>query len=293
MLPYMKSMTGFGRASRVLNDFEITIEVASLNSKKLEINLGAPRDWTSLEQDIYNATRDTIERGKLKVNVNVKTPTTQATSADLEKFEESIAQLKNFAEACQLEFKPDSLTIWQIANQAMRQSELPDYESTRDDIIGCYREALAQLVNMRENEGLRLKADIQARLKLLSKYLEEIQTYAPQVAPYHRDQLLKRLEQLDLDMKSDDDRVIKEASFYADRCDITEEITRLKSHFVQFQQFLDSDQAIGRKIDFLIQEINREVNTIGSKANFLEITQLVVEAKNELERIREQIQNIE
>ncbi len=289
----MKSMTGFGRASRVLNDFEISIEVASLNSKKLEVYVGGPRDWTLLEQDFQIVSREVIERGKLKVNVNVKHPTAQVTETDFSKFEESYNTLKNFAQSCNIEFNPDSMTLWQMANQVMRLSELPDYDTVRDELTGCYREALEQMLVMRETEGEKLTRDIHSRLKLLIGFAKNIQELAPRVTPYHREQLTKRIEQAGLTIGADDERITREVCFYADKCDITEELTRLNSHFSQLESFLEAKEPIGRKIDFLIQEMNREINTIGSKANFLEITQIVVEAKNELERIREQIQNIE
>jgi uncharacterized protein (TIGR00255 family) len=146
---------------------------------------------------------------------------------------------------------------------------------------------------MRSTEGAHLKSDLESRLAVLKGFLQQISEQAPSVVKRYRDNLIKRLDSADIELNLDDERLIKEIGLFADRCDISEEVTRLESHFSQCHKYFKSDEAVGRPLDFLIQEMGREINTIGSKANDASIAQIIVESKTELEKIREQIQNIE
>ena len=172
-----------------------------------------------------------------------------------------------------------------------------DQKNSTEEILPVLDEAvntaLDKLIEMRIKEGIELKADFESRLKILESGMKKIEALSQNVTANYREKLIARLEQADLTNLSEDERVIKEIALFADRCDITEELTRLKSHIAQFRAFLKEDEPVGRSLDFLSQELFREINTTGSKANDVEITRCVVAFKTELERIREQVQNVE
>lgn len=169
---------------------------------------------------------------------------------------------------------------------------LPE-DIVEDLLVDAASSALQELTAMREQEGAALKADLELRCRNLKRLAEDLRKVVPDMVTKHRENLLARLEQADLELSSDDERVLKEIAIFADRCDISEELTRLDSHFEQFAQSLEVEGAIGRSIEFLVQEIAREINTSGSKSCSIEASRLVLGMKNELERIREQVANVE
>ena len=170
---------------------------------------------------------------------------------------------------------------------------LPDPEDAWPFLEEALKESLSELLEMRSTEGAHLKSDLESRLTTLKGFLQKISEQSPNVVKRYRDNLMKRLDGAGIELNLDDERLIKEIGIFADRCDISEEVTRLESHFAQCRKYFESDQAVGRPLDFLVQEMGREINTIGSKANDASIAQIIVESKTELEKIREQIQNIE
>jgi uncharacterized protein (TIGR00255 family) len=180
-----------------------------------------------------------------------------------------------------------------VANAQKRGTELPATETAQPVVAQALTQALREFAAMRAKEGETLMVDFIKRSELLHRQVEAIAVRAPQVPKNYREQLLKRLRDAGLELNLDDERVLREIALFADRCDVTEEITRLRSHFDQFATLLKSDGEIGRKSEFILQEIGREVNTIGSKANDLTIARAVIDLKNELERVREQIANVE
>ncbi|MED6299645.1 MAG: YicC/YloC family endoribonuclease, partial [Verrucomicrobiota bacterium] len=169
----------------------------------------------------------------------------------------------------------------------------PEPEDVWPFVEKALKESLSKLLEMRSTEGAHLKSDLESRLAILKGFLQQIAEQAPSVVKRYRENLMKRLDAAGIELNLDDERLIKEIGLFADRCDISEEITRLESHFAQCHKYFTSDEAVGRPLDFLIQEMGREINTIGSKANDASIAQIIVESKTELEKIREQIQNIE
>ena len=185
------------------------------------------------------------------------------------------------------------LKVAQIALQFRSRQEPPAFELARPALLVTLDQALAGFAAMRAAEGAALKEDFEARLALLAVYIEAIAARAPGVVVAAREALLKRLREAGLDLRVDDERVLKEIALFADRCDIAEELTRFRSHHAQLKKLLASDGEIGRKAEFILQEMGREVNTTGAKANDYEIARLVIELKNELERIKEQIANVE
>ncbi|MDP4880050.1 MAG: YicC family protein, partial [Opitutales bacterium] len=172
-------------------------------------------------------------------------------------------------------------------------SGLPDWSVIEESIKAAFDQALTDIHSMRTAEGDALKKDLLERIDALDQLSTEIETHAAGAVGKYKDALLERLKQLELDLDPSDERVLKELAIFADRCDVSEEMTRLKSHFKQFREFLAAEEATGRKMDFLCQEIHREFNTTGSKSSQIEITRAVIEGKNSLERIREQVQNVE
>jgi uncharacterized protein (TIGR00255 family) len=237
--------------------------------------------------------RKTALRGKVHVAVEVAGNTRANVDWDEVAIAGVLEQLGRLAAARGLAFEPTTELLWQIANAQRTGNQLPSDEATGAILLKTLNEALGGFSAMRAKEGQALLADFLVRLEKLKSAMEIIATRAPQVTPVYREQLMQRLRQAGLELDVSDDRVLKEVALFADRCDVTEEITRLRSHFKQLEELFRSKGEIGRKAEFILQEIGREIHTIGSKANDLAISQQVIEFKNELERVREQIANVE
>ena len=290
-------MTGFGRgcAEAAEAGLRIQVEIHSVNRKTLDIQISAPREWSGYEAICSEWINDAFQRGR--VNVQIKVESAQDSSDSLvmntDAMAESLNNLKAFAEAQGFDFTPDSSLILDLARSVKDRSSLPDWKELKDELQEAFRVALADINAMRLQEGAALTKDLKERITELETFRKKIEKNAAGSTQRYRDALLERLKQLELELDVSDERVLKEIAIYADRSDISEETTRLSSHFEQFLGFLNADEATGRKMDFLCQEIHREFNTTGSKSNDIEITRLVIEGKNALERIREQVQNIE
>jgi len=290
----MKSMTGYGRAVESIENSTLTIQVNSVNRKTLDMSLSMPSAWEDLERAVRDAVRGSVARGKVHVRIELTSEGgNSAVTWDESAVKDTLCRLQSTAEEQGIAFEPTPELVWQVANAHRQNGGNIDAEAARETVVKTLAEALVSFVKMRSTEGAALLEDLEARLKILQELAEKIAVRAPEVAPAHRDTLLKRLREGDLDLDLNDERVLKEIAFFADRCDITEEITRLRSHFDQFGKLVHGDHEIGRKAEFLLQEIGREVNTIGSKANDLTIARQVIEMKNELDRVREQIANVE
>ena len=293
----MLSMTGFGRGCAEATEagVRIQVEIHSVNRKTLDIQISAPREWSGYEAICSEWINDAFQRGR--VNVQIKVESTQNSSESLvmntDAMAESLNNLKAFAEAQGFDFKPDSSLILDLARSVKDRSSLPDWKELKDALQEAFRLALADINAMRMQEGVALAKDLKERIAELEVLRLQIEKNASGSTHRYRNTLLERLKQLELELDVSDERVLKELAIYADRSDISEETTRLSSHFEQFLGFLSADEATGRKMDFLCQEIHREFNTTGSKSSDIEITRLVIEGKNALERIREQVQNIE
>ncbi len=290
----MKSMTGYGRATAALGNSTLTVQVNSVNRKTLDLSMSLPSEWDELEASIRDAVRAVAARGKVHVRIEFSGDDSGRVVAwDEDAVAATLNRLRATAEAQNLQFNPTPELLWQVANSHRQNGSNLDNEAAQDTALNALAEALRDFAAMRAKEGEALLIDFIARLDILKCLVESIATRAPEVAPAHRDTLLKRLSDSGLDFDLDDERVLKEIAFYADRCDVTEELTRLRSHLDQFSTLIRSEAEIGRKAEFLLQEIGREVNTIGSKANDLTIARQVIEMKNELDRVREQIANVE
>lgn len=287
-------MTGYGRATAVIGSYTLTVQVSSVNRKTLDLAVRLPESWDALEASVGEQVRRVASRGRVSVVIEL----TGARGASEIVWDETevngaIDRLAALADSRGMSFTPTPELLWSIANSQRKIAELPAVEEARPVVSQALAEALRGFSAMRAQEGEALLVDFLTRLNLLRTHVDAVALRAPLVAPGYRELLMQRLRQAGLELDVNDDRVLREVALFADRCDVTEELTRLRSHFEQFTTLLRSEAEIGRKSEFILQEIGREVNTIGSKANDLTISRAVIELKNELERVREQIANVE
>ncbi len=292
----MRSMTGYGRGECSENGFKFSVELNSVNRKQSDISINMPKELIELEPRIRDEINAHLSRGRINVVVAFhRSSGDGAGQVELDTelagaYAKAIARLQK-----QLKIEgPVTMDTILRAPGVMKLSESAvDIEAVWPCVERALKRALAQLIKMREKEGKHLANDLSDRLGLLEEGLRQIRAVAPEAVKRYREQLLARIKEAGIEVPVDDERLVKEVVFFADRCDITEELTRLESHFSQFRSHLKSTEPVGRTLDFLSQEMNREWNTIGSKANAVEISQVVVRMKAELEKIREQVQNIE
>jgi uncharacterized protein (TIGR00255 family) len=290
----MKSMTGYGRATAALAGGTLTVQVSSVNRRTLDLTVKIPGDWESLEAEIGDRVRKVAARGKVHVDVEFsmgkardEAPWNDAAVGT------ALDRLAALADTRRIPFEPTAELLWQIANSQRTPAEMPTADGARPDVLRSLDEALRAFAAMRAKEGEALFIDFIERIGACRRQMDAVAARAPAVAPAYRAQLMKRLRDAGLELDVEDERVLREVALFADRCDISEEITRFRSHLDQMAALLKSDEEIGRKADFILQEMGREANTVGSKANDLAISKAVIELKNELERVREQMANVE
>lgn len=290
----MKSMTGYGRGAASTESVEITVEISSVNRRNLEISTSSPKEWLGVDQALTERMRASITRGKVYIAVKA-TPYGNAEGLNWDDvvIQSALERFSGLAEQAKVPFKPDGTFLLELVKAIRPSSSLPEYDAVSAVVMQAYEEALKAFLDMRAAEGGALKADVAQRVERMSSLLDEISSHTDGVVEAYKERLFQRLKQSGLELDLSDERVLKEVALFADRCDVAEEITRLTSHFEQMRTCIASSEPVGRKMDFIIQEINREFNTIGSKASKLEMTRGVIEAKNELERLREQIANVE
>ena len=291
----MHSMTGFGRGTAAVEPWLATVEISSVNRKQADVVIQAPRELAELDARIRQTVLSVVSRGRIQVSINL-----ERCSGLAAKIQVNTALAQALASAFQELGKSVGHEILPTASDYLRQPGIIatgngeiDAEAAWLAITPALQAALSQLVAMRESEGLHLKSDFIARLGTLISLTHRIATEAPGRMGRQRELLSKRLRDAGLGLDPSDERVAKEIALFADRCDVSEELTRLGSHFAKFLDYLEASEPPGRALDFLCQELFREFNTIGSKANDASIAQTIVEAKTELEKIREQVQNVE
>jgi uncharacterized protein (TIGR00255 family) len=293
----MKSMTGYGRGECSQNGFKITVELSSVNRKQTEISVALPREMEMLEAQIRDLINQYISRGRLTVRVSLHAGASKLSA----RMHLNIPLAKAYAlELARLSRQlklPGPVTLDQLARAPgvfQTDEQIVEEEDFWPAVQKALKIALATLVKMREREGVHLAQDLAKRISLMRNAAGQVRKQAPKVAERYRQQLLERIKGAGLEAPGlDDDRLLKEVVYFADRSDISEELTRLQSHFQQFDDCVKSREPVGRTLDFLAQEMNREVNTIGSKANDSLISREVVTLKAELEKFREQAQNVE
>ena len=290
----MKSMTGYGRGVASVGTYTLTVQVSSVNRKTLDLAIKLPEEWESLEAAVGEQVRKVASRGRVSVVIELTGENgTSEIVWDETEIGAVLDRLSDLADARGVSFQPTAELLWSIANSRWKNAELPPAEEAAPVVKAALAEALRGFGAMRAREGEALLIDFLTRLNTLHNQVETVVARAPHVTAGYREQLLARLRQAGLELDVNDERVLKEIALFADRCDVIEELTRLRSHFEQFTALLKSDGEVGRKSEFILQEIGREVNTIGSKANDLAISRAVIELKNELERVREQMANVE
>jgi uncharacterized protein (TIGR00255 family) len=289
----MNSMTGYGRATAALGNQTLSVQVNSVNRRGLDLTMKVPDDWQVFESAVGDAVRKQVQRGKVHVSVEVAGQGAAAADWDPEALDATLDQLTKFARAKHIAFEVTGELLWSIASSQRGGAKLPADEESGALLLKTLSEALRGFGAMRAKEGEALLVDFLGRLEKLHAAIEAIAHRAPQISGVYKDQLMQRLRTAGLELDVNDERVLKEVALFADRADITEEITRLRHHLSQIKALFRVEGEIGRKAEFILQEIGREIHTIGSKANDLEISQRVIEFKNELERIREQIANVE
>jgi uncharacterized protein (TIGR00255 family) len=290
----MKSMTGYGRATAAIENLSLTVQVSSVNRKTLDLTIALPEEWESMEPAIGELVRKFASRGKVHVDIEVTgDKSASAVAWDEVAAAAALERLQAFALKQGVEFQPSAELLWQVANSQRRANEFPSVDSAQPTVAETVEQALRAFAAMRAREGESLLVDFIRRAETLHRHVEAIAQRAAQVPGNYREQLMKRLRDAGLELDLNDERVLREIALFADRCDVSEEITRLRSHLEQLMALLKSNAEIGRKAEFILQEVGREVNTIGSKANDVTIARAVIELKNELERVREQMANVE
>lgn len=288
----MNSMTGFGRGSATVGSHSVAVQVNSVNRRGLDLSVSLPNVWDNMEAMILEQVRKQVVRGKIHVTVEVDGGE-KGMDWDEGRVAEELDRLRSLAMANAVPFNPSAELLWRIAQDSGGRAQLPEPTDAWPDVEEALQAAMRGLAGMRAREGETLLVDFLGRLEKMRMQVEAIAHRTPEVINNYRDQLLQRLRQAGLELDLTDERVLKEIALFADRCDITEEVTRMSSHLGQLTELLRSDDEVGRKAEFILQEIGREIHTIGSKANDLQISQRVIEFKNELERVKEQIANVE
>ena len=290
----IKSMTGYGAAAARGEGVRVAVELSSVNRKQLDVALRLPSSLMSFESRVQKIIQEQISRGRISGTVLVESASGgDAVVVDAKRAEAAVKQLRGAAKKLKLTDDLSASVLLQIPGLLQMKTTEQSPEEIFQPLEKALTAALKKLNTMRLREGKALEADLLKRLSLLEAMLEKIKADAPQVVSKVREKLFQGLENAGLSNVATDERIIKEIALFGERSDISEEITRLESHIGQFKLIMRDGEPAGRSLDFLAQEFFREINTIGSKANELKITQQVVAFKTELERIREQIQNVE
>ncbi len=290
----IKSMTGYGVGRVKAEDGECLVEIKSLNNKYCDINIKNNFQSLEIEQKIEKLIKDRVSRGKFNIIIKVENYglTEEKIILNEDVADSSYKNLKTLKEKYKLkdEIGIDSMLKFKDIFKIVKEEEGAKIWPLVEKATNL---ALDSLMKMREREGKVLVTDIRKRVKKIQKLIDKIEKYSKSSPLGYKDKFLSKMKDLTDGLNVDEGRIELEAAIFAEKTDITEEIIRLKSHLIQFDDLLNSEESVGRKMDFLTQEINREVNTIGSKTNDIEVTSLVVLGKSELEKIREQARNIE
>lgn len=291
----IKSMTGFGAGDAETADFKVHIEVKAVNQRFLETNYHMPYSMNMFENQLTKKIKEYASRGKLDINIRFQDLRDKAVTVKVEKglvaaygqaLQEISSQLELSAPvtAAQIASYPDVLKL---------NEENADLEAAQPVLMQAMEQALESFVAMREAEGQNIQRDLLARIGILENFVGELEKLAPEIVAAYRQRLENLLREYLAKEDIDESRIIQEVALFTDKVNYTEETVRLRSHFNQFRQIITAGEPVGRKLDFLIQEMNREINTVASKANSAGAAQFVVDVKSEIEKIREQIQNIE
>ena len=291
----IQSMTGYGRAVETIDSREITVEIRSVNNRYLDCTVKLPRVFGYAEEAVKAKIKEAISRGKVDVyiGVNVEADTDVKISLNRPVLEGYLAAMRTIAKDYQVREDISVSTLTRFSDIFVVEKAEEDEQKVTADILSVVDEALARYTQMRITEGAALEADLRSRAATVLALVEKVEQRSPVTLAEYRRRLTEKMQEVLGSANIDEARILQEAAIYCDKIAVDEETVRLRSHLSQLDAMLTSGGAIGRKLDFLLQEFNREANTIGSKGNDLEQARTVVEIKAELEKIREQVQNIE
>ena len=292
----ISSMTGCGQSQATVHGYQVRVEISTVNRKQLDVTLQMSRAYGALESRIQEELRKKISRGRVHVSIQVETSSSrqlQQIQIDEVLARRYVTQLRKVAKSLNLKDDLDASMLLRIPGVVTQDSVSDDLDHIWSAVRKALRSALTELVKMRLREGEHLFKELGSHLKKFRLIHERLLRYAPAASDGYRKKLLERIRSAGIPVGKQDERLLKEIALFADRCDIQEEVARLESHFKQVEHSLQSKEPVGRALDFLSQEMLRETNTIGSKAQDIRITRQVIQLKSVLEQFREQVQNIE
>ena len=291
----IRSMTGYGRAEKTIDGREITVEMRAVNNRYLDLNVKLPRMCGFAEDAVKAAVKKSVARGKMDVFITVNVTADESMRISLNKpvLEGYLAALGSIAADYGVRDDVSVMSLARLPDVFVVEKQEEDEQKLTDNILSVVQEALDKFNAMREKEGAAMEQDLRSRAKTVLSLVEKVEARSPVTLAEYRARLTQKMQEVLGQTNIDEGRILQEAAVYADKIAVDEETVRLRSHLNQLDQMLTNGGAIGRKLDFLLQEFNREANTIGSKGNDLEQARTVVELKAELEKIREQTQNIE
>lgn len=291
----LKSMTGYGRGKYECDSREYTIEIKSVNNRYSDISIKMPRNISFLEDTVRKLISNSITRGKVEVFVSFTNNSDKGRNIELnyDLAKNYIEAMKKLAEETSINSNIEVIDVVRLPDVLNTTLDQEGENIITEELTKTVSEAITNFIKMREIEGEKIKEDLQERIESVSEKINQINSISTGLVSEYIVKLEKRVNELLKPNVVDENRLAQEIVIYSDKCSVEEEITRMKSHISQFLNLLEQTNSNGKRIDFLIQEMNRETNTIGSKANNLQITNYVVDIKTELENIREQIQNIE
>ena len=291
----IRSMTGFGRAQASVEGYNITAEIKSVNNRYFDFYAKMPRTFSFLEEKVKSLLSTEISRGKVECSLQIETTADESVIVSINE-PLAVGYVKAIEELAEKFDVKNDLTALSLArfSDILSITKAPvDEVALWNKVQGVVKDDLAEFIKMREIEGEKLKADVLSRADKIINNVAYIEERSPETVKMYSEKLLERMKNVLGDTQIDETRILTEAAIYADKVAVAEETVRLRSHIDQLHSMLDSEEAVGRKLDFLVQEINREANTIGSKAQDVDIARRVIDIKAEVEKIREQIQNIE
>ena len=291
----IRSMTGYGRAEALINGRNILVEIRSVNHRYFEFSSRVPRAYGYLESRLKGFLQGKLSRGKVDVNVSIQTieGATANVLVNSELAKSYVDALRTLSEPLQLTDDLSLASISRFSDIFTVSRITEDEDAIWADVLSVAEAAADRFVQMREAEGVKMKEDVEGRLQFILSAVEKVEERSPKTVEEYRTRLYNKICEVLQNTQADEQRILTEAAIYAEKIAVAEETVRLRSHVEQFRTIMEQEGAVGRKLDFLIQEFNRETNTIGSKAQDIEIARIVVDVKSEIEKIREQIQNIE
>ncbi len=291
----VKSMTGFGRACKEVDGYVITVELKSVNHRYFDFSSRCPRQYGFIDDKIKSFVNSKVARGKIDCYVGIEALNTESADVVVNNTLASayVKALKEISTNYDLKEDFGASTVARFPDVLIVKKADEDEEKIWQFVKTVAEEAIDKFTQMRCVEGRKMYDDVYSRSQFILDTVSFIEERSPQTVKEYNDKLVERVHELLGDVTLDESRILQEVAIYADKVAVAEETVRLRSHIAQLREFISSDEPVGRKLDFLVQEINRETNTIGSKCNDVEIAKKVVEVKAEIEKIREQIQNIE